>query len=292
MKILITGVTDTHINKVDRAKSTKFISIPELITKTLRQMGHTVAHKEVHVGDDLSEFDKVICFLYPLDKHARHPWAALYTLDVRSDAIIAVDDWSCHNVQSTWSDLVGTLSDRLWIAPIFKWGNVSKLGINAEIVTYDPSPAVELDAVEIAHPKINTWLHASFHPSSHFWAAQATSWPVLSYGCKPLLQPRILESEVIRLHGQVRGSLIPPYQHVGSGWWRVRVLHAINAECVIGADPREFCGMSLGLHPRDIEHLSSESLDELAFKQATAIRSQLGTMDEMQSILTKVLEAA
>lgn len=293
MKILITGVTDTHINKVDRCPTTKFISIPELVATTLRGMGHTVSHKEVHVGDDLSEFDKVICFLYPLDRHARHPEGAVYTLDVRGDAIIAVDDWSCHNVQSTWFDVVGDLSDRVWLVPTFKWGDVSKLGINGNIITYDPSPAVELPEIEIAHPKTTAWIHASFHQSSHFWAAHATTWPIMSYGCKTFLQPRILESEVIRLHGLARGSLIPPYQHVGSGWWRVRVLHALHGEAIIGSDAREFKGLDAWTHieVRDIERLNQESLDELVFLQAKALRPALGTMHEMQSQLTKALEA-
>ena len=42
MKILITGVTETHNNHPNRASSTKFVSIPELMREAYLSQGHEV----------------------------------------------------------------------------------------------------------------------------------------------------------------------------------------------------------------------------------------------------------
>ena len=67
MKILITGVTETHVNHPKRASSTKFVSIPELMREAYIELGHDVEHRGVTPGEDLKRYQKVFVYVYPLD---------------------------------------------------------------------------------------------------------------------------------------------------------------------------------------------------------------------------------
>ena len=62
MNILITGVTETHTNYPDRASSTKFVSIPELMTRGFKELGYKVDHRAVNEGEDLKMYDKVFVY--------------------------------------------------------------------------------------------------------------------------------------------------------------------------------------------------------------------------------------
>jgi hypothetical protein len=291
MKILVTGVTDTHINHPDRAKTTKFMSFPAPLVEGLRMLGHDVEHRAVTAGEDLDQFDKVFCFLYPMDQHARHPDGALHTLRARKDAIIGIDDWAFANIMPTWEPIVGFLRDRLWLAPVFKWGNPKKLGIQADVVGLDPSAMVEIQKVDQWEQRIRSWVHASFHINSHRWVNDQADWPVMAFGCKDLKQARILESTVVKLHGVCAGSMQPPYAHVGAGWWRVRVQHAMENGTVIGCHPDEFCGLSTMLsYPiHRLESLTDDNLRKVAEIQASILRENIGTKHEFLSGLSRLL---
>lgn len=291
MKILITGCTDTHINKPTRAMTTKFMSIPELLCDVLTTMGHVVEHRAVTVGEDLEQFDRVMCFLYPFDRHARHPEGAIYTLAMRKDAIIGVDDATYENIKPTWKDIVPDLEAHIWFAPFFSWSDVNKLPLSAHTITYDPSPAMAAVKVEAWKQRIPAWIHAAFHRSSHEWILSRAKWQTLAYGSKELQQPRLLESTIIQLHGVAIGSAIPPYSHVGDGWWRVRVLHALWGGTVIGCDRKEFNGLDASLEHSisELEAMSPETLAKLAEQQHSVITKALGTMEELKRKITYAL---
>lgn len=291
MKILVTGVTDTHINHPDRAKTTKFVSFPAPLAEGFRMLGHSVEHRAVEPGEDLDQFDKVICFLYPYDHNARHPEGAMHVLRSRKDAIIGIDDWAFADIVPTWEPVVGYLRDRLWLAPVFKWGDVKKLGIDADVVSVDPSPMVKIQKVEQWGQRLKHWVHASFHRNSHRWVFDNAKWPVMAYGCKDYHQDRILEDTVIKLHGVCAGSIQPPYAHVGAGWWRVRVQHAMENGAVIGCHRKEFCGLSplLEISIPSIESMDRDALRELAFEQSVILKRNIGTQAEFLKTLSELL---
>ena len=107
MNILITGVTETHINHPKRAATTKFASIPELLHKGLKMLDCDVEHRAVTVGENLSMYDKVFVFVYPLDHNAINSDGAVYALTKRPDAIVCLDDWSFQKILPTWQEEIG-----------------------------------------------------------------------------------------------------------------------------------------------------------------------------------------
>ena len=106
MNILITGVTETHLNYKDRASSTKFVSIPEMMREAYSKLGHHVEHRKVVPADNLRRFDKVFLYAYPIGPNTADVESARLVLDQRHDAYICLDDWSFQRVLPTWSDLI------------------------------------------------------------------------------------------------------------------------------------------------------------------------------------------
>jgi hypothetical protein len=280
MNILITGVTETHINHPDRAGSTKFISIPELMSDGFTKLGHQVDHRAVELGEDLSIYDKVFVYLYPLDKNAVDPAGAVYALAQRKDAYVCLDDWSFQKILPTWKDDIDMedIQSRTWLAPLFPWGNIAKMNLPvAKIQAWDPSPLYAMPPVhKVAWKQRKAeWYNASLSKDSHEWAAkQELTWPIHAIGGKSLGQPRILESDVVWQYGSYKGVLCPTYSHAGCGWWRVRYLHAAAAGCVLGGNPLELnmIGPSYSFTLKGLEMMDDENLEHLAGLQAMDLK--------------------
>jgi len=292
MNILITGVTETHINHPDRASSTKFVSIPEMMASAYRAMGHNVAHRAVTAGEDLSGFDTVFVYVYPLDHNAIDHVGATYVLESRTDAYVCLDDWSFQKVLPTWASVTDKqkLQDHVWIAPLFPWGDANKMDLPVEsIIAWDPSPLY----VPPSYHKLTwgqrkqEWYNASLSTASHQWAnVQRLKWPVHAVGGKALGQPRLLESDIVWQYGFYKGVLCPTYEHAGCGWWRVRYLHAQYAGCVLGGDPVELSpiGPSYSFTLHELEAMDDVALKAIVAGQSKELvtTTKLATMDTLR----------
>lgn len=280
MRILITGVTETHTNHPKRASSTKFVSIPELMRDALKRLGHEVDHRAVGTGEDLSEYQKVFIYLYPVDHNAVNVNGVIWALQQRPEAWICLDDWSFQKLLPTWGEYVNEtlLTNRTWLAPLFPWGDVKKMGLPVDDIRHwDPSPLYDLpktNKLPWANRKTE-WYNASLSKDAHEWAAgQQLTWPVYSVGGKSLGQPRILESQVVWEYGAYKGILCPTYSHAGCGWWRVRYLHAAHAGAILGSDPNEtgIIHPAYGYTLKEIEHMGDEAREYLAWLQADKLK--------------------
>lgn len=281
MKILITGVTETHTNHPDRASSTKFVSIPELMRNAFERLGHEVHHQAIHPGDDLFGYDKVFIYVYPLDHNAINPDGAIWGLVQRPDAYICLDDWSFQKVIPTWETKINAdaLTQRTWLAPLFPWGDTKQMGLPVDDIRHwDPSPLYKLPACN-KYPwdrRKTEWYNASFSKEAHEWAtAQQLTWPIHSVGGKSLGQPRLLESQIVWDYGQYKGVLCPTYAHAGCGWWRVRYQHAAHAGAILGSDPKEtgVIHPAYGYTLKEIEKMSDEARNYLAWLQADKLKT-------------------
>lgn len=276
MKILITGVTETHTNHPQRASSTKFVSVPELMRNAFERLVHDVDHRAVGAGEDLSEYQKVFIYLYPVDHNAVNVNGAIWALQQRPDAWLCLDDWSFQKLLPTWGNFIDTklLTNRTWLAPLFPWGDVKQMGLPVDDIRHwDPSPLYNLPKVHRLRwqERKTEWYNASLSKDAHEWAdRQNLTWPVRAVGGKSLGQPRVLESQIVWEYGSYKGVLCPTYEHAGCGWWRVRYLHAAHAGAILGSDPKE-TGM---IHPaygytlKEIEKMGDEAREYLAWLQA------------------------
>jgi len=295
MNILITGITETHVNNPNRAGSTKFVSIPEMMATAYRNMGHTVEHRAVAALENLDDFDEVFVYVYPLGANANDPSGAIHALTQRPDAYICLDDWSFQDILPTWNLKmdVKLLQDRTWIAPLFTWGDTSKMQLPVRrIMSWDPSSLYSMPVVHRLswRQRKQEWYNASLSKNAHEWAAsQNLTWPVHAIGGKALGQKRILESDVVWQYGSYKGVLCPTYAHAGCGWWRVRYLHAVAAGCVLGGSPLELgaIGESYSYTLQGIEKMDDSSLQVLVDAQANDLRiaSLPATLTILESFL-------
>lgn len=300
MRILITGVTETHINHPDRAKSTKFASIPELMRLGFSMLGHTVDHRAVRLDEDFAAYDRVFVYLYPLDANAVNTEQVLHVLQACPHAPICLDDWSFQRILPSWAAKVSgaSLVNRTWIAALFPWGKLDSLNLPVrQLRAWDPSslyraygmPSVHKLAWQQRHTK---WYNASLSADAHYWAQeQALSWPVHAVGGKALGQPRKLESDIVWDYGSYKGVLCPTYSHAGSGWWRVRYLHAEAAGCILGGDKVELAaiGTAYSCTLREIESMTNSQQMALVQQQSEQLLAQLTTLDDTLSALEDLL---
>jgi hypothetical protein len=295
MNILITGVTETHTNHPNRASSTKFISIPEMMATAYTKLGYSVDHRAIEMGEDLSIYDTVFVYVYPLDHNAIDPEGAIYALQQRPDAYICLDDWSFQKILPTWESKIDLmhLMNRTWLAPLFPWGDIDKMKLPvANIIAWDPSPLYEMPPVHQLswQQRKQEWYNASLSKDAHEWATkQQLKWPVYAIGGKALGQPRILESDVVWQYGSYKGVLCPTYAHAGSGWWRVRYLHAAAAGCVLGGNPLELnmIGPAYSYALAGLEMMHDDDLRHIAILQARELCP--ATLKETMYILERLL---
>lgn len=295
MRILITGVTETHNNHPKRASSTKFVSIPELMREAYLTLGHEVDHDYVRSTTDLSRYDKVFLYMYPLDHNAVHPEGPQRVLRERMDAIICLDDWSFQKIMPSWQEVIDPedLSQHVWVAPLFPWGDTAQMGLQVDVVkAWDPSPLYVLPGCHhhAWQRRKSEWYNASLSKDAHEWAAQQNlSWPVYGVGGKALGQPRILESDVVWAYGEYKGVLCPAYAHAGCGWWRVRYLHAAHAGALLGGDPKELgmIGPAYSHTLKELEAMSNEQQQKLVAEQILSLRhaTKPETLKQLESIL-------
>jgi len=297
MTILITGVTETHINHPKRAATTKFASIPELMRKGYGMLDYDVDHRAVKPGENLSMYEKVFVYVYPLDHNAIDSKGAVYALEKRPDAIICLDDWSFQQILPTWEKVIDMrdLLNHVWFAPLFPWGDPKKMGLDVEdIQTWDPSPLYDLP-ITYRLPWINRkheWYNASLSSEAHLWAeSQHLSWPIHSIGGKKLGQPRMLESDIVWQYGGYKGVLCPTYSHAGCGWWRVRYLHSAHTGCILGGSPDELkmIHSSYGYTLHEIEQMDDDLLQTLAVQQAESLSTAIATKKQTLARLKDIL---
>ena len=128
MKILITGF---NALAVGTARSTLNIATSaRVLPKVLKDLGHDVTQKAIVPGEDVSQYDKVIVFVFgPNSLSARFWYGAAYTLIKRPDAIVSIDDWQTKDSVSGF----GTFSRGHWRI----WKKLSKAGNPVGKVNWD-----------------------------------------------------------------------------------------------------------------------------------------------------------
>jgi len=204
-------------------------------------------------------------------------------------------------------DLITQLAFEQWpyrvLAPVYKGGDVSQLGIDsAEIIPWDPTPVTDSykagDKYDLSlfsridkhtGPKSKEWIMASLIQKQSWFKRQHFDWKVTCYGNPNLGQERLTEPDLYNEYLRVRGILIPPHYHTikGSGWWRVRYGMIADAGCIAYGEQEEtkLFGDAYRIHHSDIERMTDNELDDLAKAQKEDFNSTVWNKNRLNTFI-------
>ena len=99
MKILVTGMNKNQVTEnFYLRQQLKVVPSHYSLLRCLRDMGHEVEQRIVKGGEDLSEYDRVICFLASPTQRLQLTFYnglwSIFNID-KSKLILAFDDWKC-----------------------------------------------------------------------------------------------------------------------------------------------------------------------------------------------------
>ena len=336
MRILCTGTNAPQVGS-DRVPL-KYATGCKALVDTLRSVGHEVDQRGVYPGEPtLYKYDRVICYLAPMNAlTAQWAFGLLWTLSQRPDAIVALDDWQTHQIlngaktqhrdtgrlyrevfnrkgrdlltpeiRRNIEHALAQLAAQPWpwrlLAPIFPYGDASKLGLEAASYHgFDPTPywrGFYNNGATIFKPeqRLRNWVSASLLNKQPWLDKLSPAWPVEKLGNKKQGQSRVKEHEVFQAYCGAWGVLSAPHRHAGSGWWRARYVFSADANCVLYGDKREVepFGNFYTLHTlADIEALSTDDLDFLARRQGKALKECTWTLGELRESLDTLVRVA
>jgi len=154
MKILITGMNSAQcIENFWLRQDLKVVNTQYSLVHALRDMGHTVEHRHVKVGESLKSYDRVIAFVHAPGGFSRYLYNGLWAIHERPDCILSIDDWQADSI---WYSLHRLFKDPL-CRPYLKDCHED---IPADIQKYEPQL---LDAARRVLAMQNKMLIAAFH---------------------------------------------------------------------------------------------------------------------------------
>ena len=277
MRILITGCTPQHTGKphpLNYALTSHLVA--EGLRASGHQVDQRAAAPGEKLR---REYDQAFVYYFnPQVGNARHIFGALWTFVEFPRALLGIEDWTIGRTFSNSRRVVrnpALLTNPSFLRPkdqeeahpdydgffakleqlvegrwhhnialsLFPWGDRARLGIpNHNLLRwFDPSPLATplYRKLERRADREQCWILGALTKQIEWVDKQRLSWPVEPYGNRKLGQPRLNEIDVVRRYGEVEG--VPSFRTsiAGSGWWRVRFVHAATMGCVLAGDPRE-----------------------------------------------------
>ena len=99
MKILVTGMNNLQcVENYYLRQELNVVPTQYALLAALRDMGHIVEQRYVTIGEDLKEYDKVICFIHNPAGFAGFVYNGLWAIHVRPDCILSIDDWQADSI--------------------------------------------------------------------------------------------------------------------------------------------------------------------------------------------------
>jgi len=304
MKILLTGPTQRMVNS--QKLRYDYLTSVYLLVKVLTALGHTVDHRRVQYGEDLSKYDLALLGACPPKSFtSRHITGTAWALEKVKRSVLFCDDWSIANmgtmVRNTlknwkqYTDWFGKLEKPLetseeaavktfltrvthdntlrLLAPMTPWGNHKTLMDGNLPVTqlrwWDPSPVVVVPSYQPAKARVKQWVYATLQKHDVWLDKLNCKWEVAKFGNSRSGHEYVPEKEILQVYANSWGVLCPRYNRAGSGWWRVRYHFAAHVRSVLKADIIDAAYMddSYKKSVKTIEELSPAELEKLAQKQ-------------------------
>ena len=279
-KILITGMNKLQVTE-DFYKSQQLKVIPShtSLIACLRDMGYDVIQRHVEIGENLSEFDKVIVFIHNPSGFAGYVYNALWAINQRPDCIMAFDDWQIDSIYSGITslkdpeklfrlyvkdghknipadiekyeseflraiELIESKKNKMLISA-FSDGDLSLLLDHPNLYQYNPNPYhIHRRANVLTNEKERVFNFAGLvQDKTKKWLkeqkVEKTGWPLKKYGSRKDGQDRVTEDVMVNLYAQQWGILMPGYFHCGSGWWRSRPQQSADSGSILIGDYKE-----------------------------------------------------
>ncbi len=197
------------------------------------------------------------------------------------------------------------LATRPWpttIGVAFPWGDHANLPKTPahDTVFVDPSPLCWDKIADMINPSGNQrerrWVLASLSRHHDWVRQQDLSWPVELIGPKHTGATYTLkEHEIVNLVHDSWGTLVPPYHHASSGWWRPRLQYTAVAGAIslVNANDAARLGDAFLPNGAEIEGMSDTQLRDVAWEQRKALVANTWStgqlVEEMHRIVTKAL---
>lgn len=202
--------------------------------------------------------------------------------------------------------VIHAMWERPWpttILPIYEGGDLEKLKQrgkvkvpSSNIVKVDPSPYGAWYDISVPpdEQKWGAWVLGTLSDQRAWTDSLGLSWPLAYHGSRPSKSERgaIPEPELVQMYANSWGVLSPPYWHAGSGWWRLRHQHAMQARSILlcGDGELDFMGEPFQITARDVEGRSVPQLRELADAQAEVFYKQMWSREQFETSLGQTLD--
>ena len=279
-KILCTGMNKQQCTE-DYYKTSQMKIIPSHtgLIAALRDMGYEVEQRIVNIGEDLSQYEKVICYIHNPSGFAGFVYNALWAIHSRADVILAFDDWQVdaifkgilslkdpkklfrefvkeghknipEDVEKYEDIFIGAIQriedkKNKMLISAFAGGDLSLLidYPKENLYSYNPNPYhIHLQAAPSLFGKDRIFNFAGLiQDKTKKWlkAQDISAWPLKQYGSRKDGQDRLIEPEMVNVYGQQWGILMPGYAHAGSGWWRARLCQCADAGSILIGEKKE-----------------------------------------------------
>ena len=143
------------------------------------------------------------------------------------------------------------------------------------------------------NPRQRRWVHASLANESAWIESCKFTWPVLSFGDKNKPGNRVNEVDLLPHMLESYGILSVPHPNPGLGWWRVRFAMAAATGTVVYGSHHELRKVygteKLWLDPPRIESKTVDELLEFAAAQASALKTEMLSLDEIKERLEQFI---
>lgn len=202
---------------------------------------------------------------------------------------------------------VQAMFERQWpttILPLYSGGDTSKLVQKDKVkvptrnmVGVDPTPYGVEYAPDVPpdDQKWGAWVLGTLSNQQDWTGTLGLTWPMAYHGGRASKSEKgaLSERELVQLYANSWGVLSAPYWHAGSGWWRLRHQHAVQARSILlcGNGELDFMGDAYRITAPDVEGRTVPQLRELADAQAEAFNKQSWSAEQFETVLDQTLAA-
>lgn len=304
MKVLMTAIRPDYAESVELLKGSD--SSRWTIRNAMLEAGWEVDLRLTQCGEDLDGYDLIICEA----NDPRGPktqgfygwmWALMQDWNGGPPVVMNWDHWEITRI---WHGMLAAKDPMIPLGPwvdrerakpyvrhmeeqverftdgrfpscitcAWNWGDHSKITKRTNLkfsLIFDPSADQPLPRVDTESPKRRQWVLGARTNHQKWVDSLGLKWPVKYYWA--VGGPKVKRDELLMVYSMSWGVMSPKYYHVGSGYWRARIVHAAHTGSIALCHPDEVphpTYSNVGISPGTVEELTDAELRTLSEAQA------------------------